>query len=179
MVFSLYRANLYCILMEEEIVKGEDIIAAPEENEPVQASVEDVKVETPAPAEAPAEVAEVAVEAPATTAAIIERLGQLQGDAATPAREELEQLKQAFYRLHNTAMAEAREAFVAAGNDADAFVPDGTRYGFIGAGCEFYPIKDKKNLRLHAFWHTNNDNNFKDQYLTVGLKWLLTAFERK
>ncbi len=63
--------------------------------------------------------------------------------------------------------------------NADAFVPTGTKYGFVGVGCEYYPIKDKKNLRLHAFWHSNTDNNFKDQYLTIGLKWLLTAFERK
>ena len=140
----------------EEIVKGEETFAAPEEKEqaPAAAPVEEVTVETPAPAEeAPAEevpaeevpaeeapVEEVpAEEAPAeatpveevpakpvlpqTCAAVIERLKELEESAADVAREELEQLKQIFYRIHNASMNEAREAFIAAGNDADAFVP--------------------------------------------------------
>lgn len=207
MVFSLYRANLYCILMEEEIVKGEDIIAAPEENEPVQASVEDVKVENPAPAEAPAEVAEVvaeaaaevaveaaeevaeaavesvaevaevAVEAPATTAAIIERLGQLQDDAATLAREELEQLKQAFYRLHNTAMAEARDAFVAAGNDADAFVPADRCPGLVAEEEQFKAamnvIKEKRAEAQKELDRVREENLLRKQAILDRLKTMI------
>jgi hypothetical protein len=60
---------------------------------------------------------------PHTCAAVIERLKELQDTAANVAREEFEQLKQVFYRIHNASMNEARKAFIAAGNDADAFVP--------------------------------------------------------
>lgn len=131
----------------EEIVKGEETFATPEEKEqaPVEALVEEVAVVNPVAAEetpaedAPAEetpVEEVAPteEAPAeettakpilpqTCAAVIEKLKALEETAADVAREELEQLKQIFYRIHNASMNEAREVFIAAGNDADAFVP--------------------------------------------------------
>lgn len=141
----------------EEIVKGEETFAAPEEKELAAAEAqEEVTVENPAPAaeeaaavEAPAEEApaadapaeekapaeEVAAEAtpveeapakpvlPQTCAAVIEKLKALQDVAADVAREELEMLKQVFYRIHNASMNEQREAFIAAGNDPDAFVP--------------------------------------------------------
>lgn len=125
-------------MMEEEIVKGEKIIATPETNEPEKALVEDAKVEN-VTSEVPADeepVAEEPVSAenaataelvragqPISCAAVIEKLASMQDNAVSLAREELEQLKQTFYRLHNVAMNEARNAFVEAGNDADAFIP--------------------------------------------------------
>ncbi|MBO7467603.1 MAG: DUF349 domain-containing protein [Bacteroidaceae bacterium] len=187
--------------MEEEIVKGEEIIATPEEVKSAETPVEEVKVEEPvveAPAEEPAEVpaeepqevpaaeeaadssaaepaeevadspaaepveevveepsetpkVEEAVEKeareekkearemekektaeekeeettearPTTCAEVVAKLKELESHAADVPREVLEQLKQTFYRIHSASVAEAREAFVAAGNDADAFI---------------------------------------------------------
>ena len=158
----------------EEIVKGEETFAAPEEKELASAApVEEVAVETtdqavetPAPAEetpaeetpaedvpaeetpavetpavdaeapvadasvktapaedAPAEDAPAKQPQPQTCAEVIECLRALENTAADVPRDVLEQLKQIFYRLHNASMNAAREAFVAAGNDAEAFVP--------------------------------------------------------
>lgn len=161
--------------MEEEIVKGEEFVAVPEEKEaeqtpveePVQAPAEEPQVVNPesaaepvaeepvaeAPVEEPAAVAEgpvaeaeepavvaeepaPAAEAPAepapeepaespslaTCADVIAQLKALPNFGVSLAREELEHLKQTFYRWHNAAIGEMKEAFVAAGNDADAFV---------------------------------------------------------
>ena len=148
--------------MEEEIVKGEELIAAPEEKEAVQTPAE--FVETPAeepqvinttstePAEAPEptmvvepiaetepaeaedpvlnegpqeeDIAEEPVTSPLTTCAeVITKLKALPNFGVSATRDELDQFKQTFYRLHNAALSEVKEAFVAAGNDADAFVP--------------------------------------------------------
>lgn len=168
--------------MEEEIVKGEEFVAVPEEKEaeqtpveePVQAPAEEPQVVNPEPAaepvaeepvaeapveepaavaEGPAAVAEgpvaeaeepavvaeepaPAAEAPAepapeepaespslaTCADVIAQLKALPNFGVSLAREELEHLKQTFYRWHNAAIGEMKEAFVTAGNDADAFV---------------------------------------------------------
>ena len=168
--------------MEEEIVKGEEFVAVPEEKEaeqtpveePVQAPAEEPQVVNPEPAAEPAAeepVAEAPVEEPAavveepvavaeepvavaegpavvaeepapaaeapaepapeepaespslaTCADVIAQLKALPNFGVSLAREELEHLKQTFYRWHNAAIGEMKEAFVAAGNDADAFV---------------------------------------------------------
>ncbi len=45
---------------------------------------------------------------------------------------------------------------------------DGIEYIFYGAGVEYYPLKENKNIRLHAAWSANN---FGENYATIGLKW--------
>ena len=42
-------------------------------------------------------------------------------------------------------------------------------YLFYGAGLEFYPVKNYKDLRLHAAWSSNNETNL--HAVTVGLTW--------
>ncbi len=56
----------------------------------------------------------------------------------------------------------------------DANVPyelayeNGIEYIFYGAGFEFFPLKENKDIRLHAAWA---GNNLGDNWLNVGLKW--------
>ena len=51
--------------------------------------------------------------------------------------------------------------------------------GYIGAGAEFFPLKNSKDIRLHAYWTTNNRaDNFKSHTVAVGFTWLLRAFQR-
>jgi hypothetical protein len=44
----------------------------------------------------------------------------------------------------------------------------GSNYLFYGAGVEFFPLKEDKDVRLHAAW---SSNNFGDNYLNVGVTW--------
>lgn len=59
----------------------------------------------------------------------------------------------------------------------DLTVLPGTEYGFYGAGAEFFPIKNSKDLKMHAFWASNN-NNFKAHQFSLGFTWTLNAFKR-
>ncbi len=44
----------------------------------------------------------------------------------------------------------------------------GIEYIFYGAGFEFFPLKEYRDIRLHAAWSANN---MGENYLNVGLKW--------
>ena len=44
----------------------------------------------------------------------------------------------------------------------------GSDYLFYGAGVEFFPLKEDKDVRMHAAW---SSNNFGDNYLNVGVTW--------
>ena len=80
-------------------------------------------------------------------------------------------------------------AFVKAGydensaqNKRDAFVYDryvlpGTKYFFLGAGLEYYPIKDKKDVRVHAYWTSNNAKP-RNNIFNLGLTWNMKVLER-
>ncbi len=46
----------------------------------------------------------------------------------------------------------------------------GIEYVFYGAGFEFFPLKDCKDIRLHAAW---SGNNFGENYINIGMKWRL------
>lgn len=65
-----------------------------------------------------------------------------------------------------------QEAFV-----YDRFVIPGTEYLFYGIGLEYFPIKDKKDVRIHAFWASNNADV---QYNTfnIGMRWQMKVLER-
>lgn len=117
--------------------------AAAAENEPVT-SPEAAETEAPAAeepeapaaeaeAETPAEVVEAEAEAaeapaaprpePTTKEEVIARLKEIVIAGEVPDRNEVDLLKQTYYRIVNSAAAEAREAFIAAGGEAEAFVP--------------------------------------------------------
>ena len=60
---------------------------------------------------------------------------------------------------------------------AEGIVP--SKSGYIGAGAEFFPLKNSKDIRLLAYWTTNNRaDNFKSHTVAVGFTWLLRAFQR-
>lgn len=60
---------------------------------------------------------------PATKQEVIERLKTIVYEGAQAGRSELERLKMIYYRLHNAAVAEAREQFIANGGAPEAFMP--------------------------------------------------------
>lgn len=55
---------------------------------------------------------------------VIERLRQIAEQGEVAERGEIEALKQAYYRFHNAEILSAREAFIAKGGEAEAFVPE-------------------------------------------------------
>ena len=67
----------------------------------------------------------------------------------------------------------------------DLLILPGERNVYYGAGLEFYPIKNSKNVRIHAFWQSGNNNLGIDgqawnvHNVGIGIKWRLVAFERQ
>lgn len=59
----------------------------------------------------------------------------------------------------------------------DRFVVPGTKYFYCGAGAEYFPIKNNKDVRLHGYVASNNND---PQYLTlnVGVRWRMRVLER-
>ena len=104
---------------------------------PQDEAAEQLTAETtqqPAPiAEQPAEFTDINPETlspepaprtdPATKQEVIERLKTIVYEGAQADRSELERLKMIYYRLHNAAVAEAREQFIANGGAPEAFMP--------------------------------------------------------
>ena len=58
-------------------------------------------------------------------------------------------------------------------DESEAVMPDfllsGDDYLFYGAGLEYFPLKENKNIRLHAVWSSNNYT--KRHAINVGLTW--------
>lgn len=67
-------------------------------------------------------------------------------------------------------------------NLSDAFIYDryvvpGTEHFYYGLGIEYFPIKDSKNLRLHAIWFSNNDN-LQYQIFNIGVRWQMDVLNK-
>ncbi len=60
---------------------------------------------------------------PSTQEEIISRLKEIVSNGENVSRTEVEQLKQAYYKLHNAAVSAARDAFIQAGGQPDDFLP--------------------------------------------------------
>ena len=43
---------------------------------------------------------------------------------------------------------------------------------FYGAGAEFFPLKEYKDLRIHAIW-ASNSHITQGHYINIGLTWKL------
>ena len=110
---------------EAEIPEPVEAPEPTETSEPTEPSEVSESTETLEPSEPVVEAEEEAEPAALLTsgADVIAKLKSLPNFGVSIARDELEHLKQAFYRWHNAAISEVKDAFVAAGNDADAFVP--------------------------------------------------------
>ncbi len=59
--------------------------------------------------------------------------------------------------------------FDASGTVLPDFVASGDDYLFYGAGLEYFPLKDSRNIRLHAAWSSNAYT--KRHAINVGLTW--------
>lgn len=59
----------------------------------------------------------------------------------------------------------------------DQFVVPGTKHFFYGAGMEYFPIKNSKEVRLHGYIASDNNN---PQYVTfnIGIRWRMNILER-
>ena len=58
-------------------------------------------------------------------------------------------------------------------NIADELNPETmSHYLFYGAGLEFFPLKENKDIRIHTIWASNNDGY---NFLSLGLTWKFDA----
>jgi hypothetical protein len=71
------------------------------------------------------------------------------------------------------------------GTEADMLVFDGSELQSVGAGIEYYPIRKKMDIRLHANYsyawgnNTNPDGIMQDRqhYFTIGATWSMNVFQ--
>ncbi len=55
------------------------------------------------------------------------------------------------------------------GREYDVIIKPGTGYLYAGAGVEFFPLKSRENLRLHAAYY--RDNSFHRNNFDLGITW--------
>ena len=60
----------------------------------------------------------------------------------------------------------------------DRYVEPGTEHFFYGAGIEYYPISNSKDLRIHAVWASNN-NELQYQTLNIGVRWQMNVLKKR
>ncbi len=128
---------------EEEVAEApqqeeEEVAEAPQEEEVVAETSqqeEEVAAETPQEDEAQEEEAAVEEEAAATQTGseiplmmtkeeVLARLGTLVDTGETSDKQELDLLKQLYYKYHNAEAMAARQAYIDAGGDPNDYVPD-------------------------------------------------------
>jgi hypothetical protein len=59
----------------------------------------------------------------------------------------------------------------------DLCVKPGVDYRFYGFGAEYYPLKNNKDLRLHCFCYSNN-NDIKEYNVNFGLTWNMNIIKK-
>ena len=107
----------------ESVADAAETAEAPECPETAEAPAAPESPESPENPDAP-ETAEAAPRKPyATKAEVLERLKEMVLSGEVPERAEMEHLKQAYYRLRMAETAAERDAFIAAGGEAEAFMP--------------------------------------------------------
>lgn len=120
--------------IEAEEAEAEPTLEAPQPEAVAEQSVEE-EPEAELKEEKQLEAAAESVEEPTTKEEVIARLTQIADTSEQVERQQLEQLKLIYYRLHNAELAAAREAFIAEGGDPEAFQPatDATEEEFKAA----------------------------------------------
>ena len=110
----------------ESVADAAETAEAPEAPETAEAPENPEAPDAPESPENPdaPETAEAASRKPyATKAEVLERLKEMVLSGEVPERAEMEHLKQAYYRLRMAETAVERDAFIAAGGEAEAFMP--------------------------------------------------------
>ncbi len=98
----------------------------PKESEEIRQTAEAPEATAPLSDEpTPPAESETPAARPATKTEILTRLEELAKDAGQASKQELDQLKQAFYKLHYAEVEAARQSFIDQGGAAEDFVPAG------------------------------------------------------
>lgn len=111
-----------------------------------------------------------------TKAEVIERLKELAKDAENADKQELDALKQTFYKLHKAEQEAVRKAFVEAGGEESAFVPqpDNLEEEYKTVMAE---IKRKRNALYAEQERLKEENLQKKQEIINKLKELVESPE--
>lgn len=119
---------------------------------------------------------ETALKPKKSKAEVIERLQELAQDAENAEKQELDLLKQTFYKLHKAEQEADRKAFVEAGGDESAFVPqpDSMEEEYKTVMAE---IKSKRNALYAEQERIKEENLQKKQEIINKLKELVESPE--
>ena len=60
----------------------------------------------------------------------------------------------------------------------DRYVVPGTEHLFYGAGIEYFPVSNSKDVRIHGFWASNNDP-LQYQTFNVGVRWQMNVLKKQ
>lgn len=161
--------------LQQDALEEDKKQAAPAEVPSVETTEVSNKEETTAE-EADSESKETAYEPKKSKAEVIERLKELAQDAENAEKQELDMLKQTFYKLHKAEQEAARKAFVEAGGEESAFVPQSDNmeeeYKTIMA-----EIKRRRNALYAEQEHLKEENLQKKLDIIGKLKELVESNE--
>ncbi len=161
--------------LQQDALEEDKKQAAPTEVPSVETTEVSNKEETTAE-EAESESKETAYEPKKSKAEVIERLKELAQDAENAEKQELDMLKQTFYKLHKAEQEAARKAFVEAGGEESAFVPQSDNmeeeYKTIMA-----EIKRRRNALYAEQEHLKEENLQKKLDIIGKLKELVESNE--
>lgn len=161
--------------LQQDALEEDKKQAAPTEVPSVETTEVSNKEEATAE-EAESESKETAYEPKKSKAEVIERLKELAQDAENAEKQELDMLKQTFYKLHKADQEAARKAFVEAGGEESAFVPQSDNleeeYKTIMA-----EIKRRRNALYAEQEHLKEENLQKKLDIIGKLKELVESNE--
>lgn len=161
--------------LQQDALEEDKKQAAPTEVPSVETTEVSNKEEATAE-EAESESKETAYEPKKSKAEVIERLKELAQDAENAEKQELDMLKQTFYKLHKAEQEAARKAFVEAGGEESAFVPQSDNmeeeYKTIMA-----EIKRRRNALYAEQEHLKEENLQKKLDIIGKLKELVESNE--
>ncbi len=161
--------------LQQDALEEDKKQAAPTEVPSVETTEVSNKEEATAE-EAESESKETAYEPKKSKAEVIERLKELAQDAENAEKQELDMLKQTFYKLHKAEQEAARKAFVETGGEESAFVPQSDNmeeeYKTIMA-----EIKRRRNALYAEQEHLKEENLQKKLDIIGKLKELVESNE--
>ena len=107
---------------------------------------------------------------------IIERLKEIDKDACNASKQELDSLKQNFYKLHKAEQENARKAFINEGGEADKFIPESDPLEKVFKEI-MSSIKEKRNVMTEEIEQQKENNLKRKQEILERMKELTETQE--
>lgn len=116
-------------------------------------------------------------EAPQTCETIVARVKVLAEDPLNAPKEELDLLKQVFYKLHRATVEAAREAYIAVNETAEGFVPDTSIEEEYKASMSI--IKEKRAEQLREIERVREENYLRKEAILDRIQAMLENADKE